>query len=120
MTKKILLVDDDVSVLFAYGSMLRRERYEVDTVGNIKYAYELLRRNAYDVAILDLNLCSGGCEEGFELLRFIKSAHLVEVVIIVTANSTNDVRERAYTIGANHFFEKPVSLMRIQKAISES
>ena len=118
--KRILLVDDETAVLFAYKKVLQREQFKVDAIDSKDGSFLLLKRNDYDVAILDLRLGGEFCEEGFELLQHIKGVHPETVVIMITAHGNQDVRERAYKLGADHYFEKPVSTNRIRKALVDS
>ena len=117
MTKRLLLVDDESAVLFAYKKVLQREQFKVDAIDSKEGSYVLLGRNKYDVAILDLRLGGESCEGGFELLRFIKNSHPETVVVMITAHGNQDMRERAYQLGADHYFEKPVSTNRIREAL---
>ena len=120
MTKRILLVDDETAVLFAYKKVLQREQFKVDAIDSKDGSYVLLDRNQYDVAILDLRLGGESNEEGFELLQHIKGAHPETVIIMITAHGNQDVRDRAYQMGADHYFEKPVSTNRIREALVTS
>ena len=120
MTKRILLVDDETAVLFAYKKVLQREQFKVDAIESKDGSYVLLDRNRYDVAILDLRLGGESNEEGFELLQHIKGAHPETVIIMITAHGNQDVRDRAYQMGADHYFEKPVSTNRIREALVTS
>ena len=115
--KRILLVDDEETIRFAYKKVLQRERFKVDAIDSKDGAFQLLSRNSYDVAILDLRLGGESCEEGFELLRQIKEVQPEAVVIMITAHGNQDVRERATRLGADHYFEKPVSTNRIREAL---
>ncbi|MBW7995523.1 MAG: response regulator [Candidatus Glassbacteria bacterium] len=120
MAKRILLVDDESAVLFAYKKVLQREQFKVDAIDSKDGSYALLERNSYDVAILDLRLGGESSEEGFELLRHIKDEHPETVIIMITAHGNQEVRDRAYQLGADHYFEKPVSTSRIREALAVS
>ncbi len=120
MAKKILLVDDESAVLFAYKKVLQREQFKVDAIDSMAGTYELLKSNSYDVAILDLRLGGELSEEGFELLRHIKGKHPETVIVMITAHGNKGIRERAYQLGADHYFEKPVSTNRIREALAIS
>lgn len=120
MAKKILLVDDEAAVLFAYKKVLQRESFMVDAIDSKDGTYDLLERNDYDVAILDLRLGGESSEEGFELLQHIKGVHPDTVIIMITAHGNQEVRDKAYRLGADHYFEKPVSTNRIREALAVS
>ena len=117
MTKRLLLVDDDTAVLFAYKKIFQRERFKVDATTSKNDSYLLLSRNRYDVAILDVCLGDKSSEGGFELLRHIKGTHPETVTIMITANGDREVIERANKLGTNYFFEKPVSTGCLRQAL---
>lgn len=120
MAKRILLVDDESAVLFAYRKVLQREQFKVDAVDSKDGSYDLLGSHTYDVAILDLRLGGESSEDGFELLEHIKDTHPGTVIIMITAHGNQDVRERAFQLGADHYFEKPVSTNKIREALVSS
>jgi DNA-binding NtrC family response regulator len=117
MEKRILLVDDESAVLFAYKKVLQREQFKVDAIDSMTGTYDLLRINSYDVAILDLRLGGESSEEGFELLGHIKDKHPGTMVIMITAHGNQEVRDKAFRLGADQYFEKPVSTNRIREAL---
>jgi DNA-binding response OmpR family regulator len=120
MTKRILLVDDESAVLFAYKKVLQRNQVIVDTAGSMEETLGLLERNNYNAAILDLRLGGESCEEGFELISAIKNKHQQTTIIMITAYGNQEIKDRAYKLGANYYFEKPVSTNIIQTTLKES
>ncbi len=115
--KKILLVDDETAVLFAYRKVLERPGVNVDAAESKKETIRLLDRCSYDVAILDLRLSGGDCEEGFELLSVIKAKSPSTKIMLITAYGNPDIQEKATSLGADFYFEKPVSTRFIQEAL---
>jgi CheY-like chemotaxis protein len=53
-SKQILVVDDDAVILRLVSSILRRERYHVDTASGGKEALSKIELAQYDVVVLDL------------------------------------------------------------------
>ncbi len=120
MAKRILLVDDETAVLFAYKKVLQREQFEVDAIDSMAGTYKLLDHNSYDVAILDLRLGGESSEEGFELLQYIKGHNPETFIIMITAHGNQEVRDRAFQLGADYYFEKPVSTNKIRETLAVS
>ncbi len=120
MAKRILLVDDESAVLFAYKKVLQREQFKVDAIDSMAGTFELLEINSYDVAILDLRLGGELSEEGFELLSHIKQKYPETIIIMITAHGNQEVRDKAFRLGADHYFEKPISTNRIREALAAS
>jgi len=120
MSRRILLVDDEPAVLFAYRKVLQRHNFIVDAIETKEETIKLLEENTYDVAILDLRLSGEASEEGLDLIRYIKNHQSDTVVIMITAFGSPEIRERAYRLGADHYFEKPVSTYTIREALHTS
>ncbi len=117
MNKRVLLVDDEVAVLFAYRKCLRRIGYKGDTVETKREAEILLDKHKYDVAILDLRLSSSDGEEGIELISYARKCQPEVKLIMITAYGSEEVKDKAYKHGADIYLEKPVSIELIQKII---
>ena len=117
MDKRVLLVDDEVAVLFAYRKCLRRIGCKVDAVETKEEAETLLNKHKYDVAILDLRLGSSNGEEGIELISFARLCQPEIKLIMITAYGSEEIKDKAYKHGADLYLEKPVSIELIQKII---
>ena len=117
MVRRILLVDDESAVLFAYKKVLQRHELVVDASSTKEETLELLKKYRYDVAILDLRLGGENSEEGFELISHIKSKSPDTSIIMITAFGNQEIREQAFSLGADSYFEKPVSTNIIREAL---
>jgi len=117
MDMRVLLVDDESAVLFAYRKCLRRIGCMVDAVETKEEAEILLNKHKYDVAILDLRLSSSDGEEGIELMGYARECQPEIKLIMITAYGSAEIKDKAYKHGANLYLEKPVSIEFIQKVI---
>lgn len=117
---RILLVDDEAAILFAYKKVLQRPLLIVDTAKSVEQTMALLESNLYDAAILDLRLGGDSCEEGFELLQAIKRRSPATRVIMITAYGNSEIKEKAHRLGAEFYFEKPVSTRVIQETLRQT
>ncbi|MEA2063361.1 MAG: response regulator [Gemmatimonadota bacterium] len=109
MKNRLLLMDDESAILFAYRKFFQHQGIAVDTVETRGEALNLLRQNTYLAVILDLSLCGSNGEEGFELIDVVKGHYYRTKIIIVTACGSPEIEARAYRLGADCYFEKPVS-----------
>lgn len=57
--KKILILEDDKSMLIGISQSLNKQQYETYNALSIKSAWHLISNNTIDMAILDLNLPDG-------------------------------------------------------------
>jgi sigma-B regulation protein RsbU (phosphoserine phosphatase) len=110
---RILVVDDEPGVLHVARRILAR-RYTVTGASSGPEAIEILAREPYDLAIVDVRMPT---MNGFELLKVIKNAHPDTEVIIMTGSISNPeeklveaIRERAF-----YFINKP-----FEKAVLET
>jgi DNA-binding NtrC family response regulator len=78
---RILLADDEETVLGATAALLENEGFVCDTVSNARAAIENLGRNEYDVMIADWKM-PGNAE--LELVKAIPNLVKVLPVILVT------------------------------------
>lgn len=108
--KKILIVDDEPSILLSLSHLLSSNDTVVVTCSRIEEAEEALDRYRFDLVIADIRL-SGVCGiEGLELLSYIKNLSPMTKVIIMTAYGSEEMREAAYRRGAYFYYEKPIDM----------
>jgi DNA-binding NtrC family response regulator len=115
--RRVLVVDDSPSVLYVLRRALEPMDFRVDTVDSLGAALAILGRHTYSAVITDLRL--GGDERtlGLEVLSACKRLHPATDVIVLTGFGNPAVMEKAFELGANFYFEKPVALERLKLAL---
>ncbi|MDE0904695.1 MAG: response regulator [Planctomycetota bacterium] len=103
---RILLVDDDPSILRLAQFCLEDRGLVVMLAEDGDRALDLLRDEDFDLIVLDLMLPG---KNGFEVLTILRSSQRnTEVpVYILSARATDEVREQAEAAGANGYIRKP-------------
>jgi DNA-binding NtrC family response regulator len=103
---KLLLVDDEPSVIASLKRTLRNHAYDMATAGNGQDALDLLAREPADAAIIDLKMPQ---MDGMTLLQHVNDTYPAMQVIMLTGHG--GVREAVEAIrqGAKDFLEKPYS-----------
>jgi DNA-binding NtrC family response regulator len=106
---KILLVDDNKSILSALELLLAREFEEISTLTNPNLIPAELKKKAYSVVLLDMNFTAGvnTGNEGIYWLGRIKEACPELSVVMITAYGDVDTAVRALKAGASDFVLKP-------------
>lgn len=107
--RKLLVVDDNKSVLTALTRMLELEFEEVHTARNPNLIHSLFRKNAYDAILLDMNF-SAGINTGNEGLFWMQEILKLDPdasVVLITAYADIDLAVRAIKEGAVDFVVKP-------------
>ncbi len=106
---KILVIDDNKSVLSALEILLQFEFKTVNTISNPNQLSSLGDLNTFDIVVLDMNFSAGvntGNEGLFWLLEIKKKAPLISV-IMMTAYGAVDLAVKALKEGATDFILKP-------------
>jgi len=102
---KVLIIEDDPTVVETVSLLfnIRWPGVELDSAGMGGEGIEKARAVPYDVVILDLGLPD---IDGFDVLKQIRAFSQVPVVIL-TARVSEEVKERAMSLGANDYITKP-------------
>jgi len=106
---KILLVDDDLDVLYTAKQVLKRHFEAVVTVSVPKKALQLLEKEGFEVVLLDMNFAPGitqGQEGLFWLRKMLKVTHAPSV-ILHTAYGDIELAVEGMKQGATDFLVKP-------------
>lgn len=117
--KKILIVDDEPTILLTLSYALRSRDVDVITASRLEPAEEALKKHTFDLVIADIRMSGMLGEEGLELLTYIKRNWPGTKVIIMTAHGTDEVRQDAYARGAVHYYQKPVDIRELMQKIEE-
>ncbi len=110
MMKRILIVDDEPTILLSLSYCLKTDGVEVITSSRIEAAEEALARYPFDLVIADIRMSGMYGIEGLELLRYVKELNPVTAVIIMTAYGSPEIKEEAFKRGSYYYYEKPVDI----------
>jgi DNA-binding response OmpR family regulator len=111
---KILVIDDDKTVLATLSAVLRAVGYQVITALDPVQGFMAARREKPEVIVLDLMMPAGG---GMQLLGKLSSGKTP--VVVMTALTDPTVEAEATAAGAAGFLTKPVNLESLKEIISE-
>src|SRR6478672_8018834 len=103
---RILVVDDDRSILKLIARVLQDDGYAVDTASTGEEARTLALVNEYDGIVLDLQL---GDRHGFEILQELRRNGRRTPVLLYSGRSDTDTIVRGLDAGADDYVVKPVS-----------
>ena len=122
---RILIADDNIVILKALSIKLKSKGYEVRTAMDGSTAVSCVRRERPDLIILDINfppdVAHGGgiAWDGFIILDWLRrlDESRETPVIFITGEESAKFRERALSLGAVAFFQKPVNYEEFLVAI---
>jgi len=103
--KKILLIEDEESLLDVLSMNLTLEGYKLDTASTGNKAVELIK-NTYDLIILDIMLPG---INGFDICELIRKDSQVPIMFI-SAKGTSTDRIKGLKIGGDDYLVKPFHL----------
>ena len=105
MSKKILIVDDDV----AFGVMLKtwfqKNGWEVDLVASLDKALHAANTSQYELILSDLRLPDG---DGIMFLTYLREKKITTPFIIMTGYADVQTTVNAMKLGAFDYLEKPI------------
>jgi DNA-binding response OmpR family regulator len=116
---RVLLVDDERALLVCLKMFLETPELSVDTAETLANAMRFIEDKKYDYIISDIRLDGVLGEEGLDLLKFVKQHKKGTKVIIITSFDRKEIRQKAYSLGADLFFEKPVSANELLDAMKK-
>jgi CheY-like chemotaxis protein len=102
--KKILIVDDAGPVVVLCVNVLQALGYAVKGANRGENALELLRRESFDLMVLDYKMPG---MTGFEVFRQARALHPDMAVVLVTGHATPEVIEEANRMGMDGILLKP-------------
>ncbi len=117
MNKKILIIEDEKPMAKVLKMKLEKHGYEVEAVFDGLQGLEELRKDTYDLAILDLIMPN---LDGFGVLETAREEKLKTPIIVASNLSQPDDAERSKALGSIGYFVKSnTSLQDLVKQIED-
>ena len=110
MKKKVLVIDDEKDFCELIKNILASENFLVDCAFTLEEADEKLREHP-QIVLLDNNLPDGS---GLDYLQMHPVPFLNTSVIVITADPTESVKEKAVREGTVAFLTKPFTVQMIR------
>jgi CheY-like chemotaxis protein len=109
---KILIMDDDESIIKMLTEMLKHE-HTVNGTTNAESALELLKHDEYDIVFVDYDMPE---HDG---LWFMRNARLPEktAALLFTGNLNKPMLLDMFKLGISGYLTKPINIEQIQRHI---
>jgi len=100
---KVLLIEDDPTMLSLLGTLLEMESFQVVKLENFGEAFGLIQDERPDVILMDVNLKS---YNGLEILTEMRQDSDLDIVKVIMSSGM-DYQAESLERGANDFIQKP-------------
>ncbi len=125
---RVLVADDQPSILEAVELLLQPQGIHVDTVRSPQLLLEALGQSDYDVLLIDLNYTrdTTSGQEGLDLLARLQEIDPRLPVIVMTAWGNIDLAVESIKRGARDFIQKPwenerlISIIRVHAELHQA
>lgn len=113
---KILVIDDEKTLRHFLRLHLEERGYEVAEAADGKTAMQLIDREQFDVALVDLHLTD---MDGLDIMRHLRQTAPKTSVIIVTAYASVDSAVEALRQGAHDYLTKPFDTADLLASVAD-
>lgn len=103
MMSKLLLVEDDQSIVSSLSDYLGNEGFKIESASGKKEAIEKLDNDQYDIALVDIQLSNGN---GFSVCSAIKERGTMPVIFLTASDDEYSV-VAGLDMGADDYISKP-------------
>jgi len=108
--QRILVVDDEPSIVDAVATALRYEDYDVEEASTGRAALSALAREDFDLVVLDWMLPD---VEGIEVGRRMRAQGFKTAILFLTAKDATENKVEALRAGGDDYVTKPFSLAEV-------
>lgn len=113
MSKKILIIDDDLDTLRLVSLMLQRQGYEIITATNGKQGVEKTLEDKPQLILLDVMMPD---MDGYEVARRIRENPITVgiPILMFTAKTQLDDKVAGFEVGVDDYLTKPTHPSELQ------
>ena len=116
MSAHILIVDDENTLRYFLKRTLEDEGYQVSEAADGQTALDLLERQTFDLALVDLRMAG---VDGLEVMRQFRQRSPETQIIIVTAYASVPSAVEALRHGAHDYLTKPVNTEELLASVAD-
>jgi two-component system, NtrC family, response regulator PilR len=115
--KRVLIVDDELSMREMLAILLKKEGLDVRTAASRAEAARTLGEGPVDLVLTDVKLPDG---DGLEILRQVKAAAPATPVVVMTAFGTTEMAVGARKLGAEAYILKPFDVDELRIVLRDA
>lgn len=118
--KRVLLVDDDFAMLFAFRKLCMASDITAEIADSLESALRMLSCEHFDILISDLSLTGACGQEGLEIVDAAKRHNPHIRAFIWTAYDEEIVHNKALATGIEGLLIKPVKFDKLLSVINSN
>ena len=114
---RILVAEDNAINLQLILHILKKEGYVADTAGNGQEALNAINQQTYDIVLMDMQMpVMDGLEASSRIVAKYPDGER-PIIIALTANVSNEDKEKCFAAGMNDFLTKPIKPGTIRECL---
>ncbi len=113
---KLLIIDDEKSILDMLKIAFEKENYEVDTALSADRAFTMIEQGDYDLVLSDIRLPQ---KSGMDILKYVRKNKPGIPVIMITAYGTIKQAVEAFKAGAMDYVVKPFDMEELKIIVAK-
>jgi DNA-binding response OmpR family regulator len=110
VSARVLVVEDEPTLVLTLSDRLRAEGYDVASAETGEEGFRLARDGSFDLVLLDVALPGRG---GFDVLRDLRQQRVDTPVLMLTARGQVVDRVLGLKLGADDYLAKPFDMMEL-------
>ncbi|MEW6607873.1 MAG: response regulator [bacterium] len=118
----LLIVEDNRDQLEVYEEELESKDYLIETSDTVVEAIKKIRKQTYDVVIIDLKMPGLKSSEmgGLKVMEEILESSPRTQIIVVTGYGTSKLAREAFKEGVYDFIDKPINYDELRRIIKNA
>lgn len=112
--KKILYVEDDLSLIEGLKYTLERNGFTTDNARTVKEAWQFFQTDRYDLLLLDVTLPDG---TGFEICKKVRKISAVPIIFLTASDEEISI-VKGLDMGGDDYITKPFRLGEVLSRIN--
>jgi DNA-binding response OmpR family regulator len=117
LNQKVLLVDDDISMLAMMKKLLERKGFEVVAVGGVAEALKCIATESFQVLITDLHMPNPG--DGFTVISAMRHSQPAALTMLLSGFPDVKSAMEAIILQADEIVVKPVEIKELAEMVQE-
>jgi two-component system cell cycle response regulator DivK len=117
MTKRVLILDDDLDILQICAIVLRKKGFDVSTLNNSTNIIEKVRQVQPDVILMDNWIPGPG---GIAGTRMLKGEPDLQYIPVIFFSANSNVSQLASEAGADYSLQKPFDITDLEDIVNQA